>query len=241
MRIAELITESKAKSKAPQGVIFKGDDTVFVGQAHGKPVRMDQDLKERVMKIIQKHGAYYEGIGSDREFTKDYTTQWHSKSWDDMAIESIKGYPYEFLFVLFTNTAANEQKKILVGNGTIAERILKTQSQWGYIKSRRFDADTLDQFLRACNEDGHDFVAMSREPATVKNVKKFIDTGEKLMWPEDWMSYPNRAGKLAKKANDYRNNYVLKRKSGAYFMGSGHLKEIAELGDLDIVGGESIS
>lgn len=77
-------------------------DLIFVGQVHGKSVAIPPEVKV----AIDKYGAWYEGDGGDKMPMVKY-----KGSWDDALAKDVHGYPKEFLFVIFTNTAVNEQKK----------------------------------------------------------------------------------------------------------------------------------
>jgi hypothetical protein len=84
--------------------------------------------------------------------------------------------------------------------------------------------------LRRISESDADFVEMAKEKATQANVEKFLSAGEELMWPdEDWEDYPNKAGKMAKKANSQRQMFVANQDSGVYVMGSDHIEEIQKI------------
>jgi hypothetical protein len=185
-------------------------DLLFVGQVHGKGVAVPPEAKA----VIDKYGAWYEGGGDDRVPEVKYRG-----SWDDALAKDIKGYPKEFLFVIFTNTAVNKQKKILPGHGTIFDRLLKTQGQYGYFKNRKFDADTLTAFLK---EMGGTYLKGSKAEATKENVAAFISSGEKNMWE----SGSTPAKKMADKANKYRDMWLLSQPKGVYFVGSDHLKDL---------------
>ena len=188
-------------------------DLMFVGQVHGKKVSLDPKIKA----ATEKYGAWYEGDGKDKIPDVSY-----KGSWDDAAAKDIKGYPKHFLFVLFTNTAINKQKEILVGNGTIFDRILKTQDSFGYFSNKQFDANTLTSFLE---EMGADYLKLSRAQATKENVTRFIDKGERAMW--ELGNTP--AKKMADKANNYRDMWLLSQPKGVYFVGSDHIKDLENL------------
>jgi hypothetical protein len=189
-------------------------ELIFVGQAHGK----DAPIPPQVKDAISKHGAFYEGDGGDKISGVSYTG-----SWDDALAKDVKGYPKEFLFVIFTNTAVNEQKDILVGTGTIFDRLLKTQGEYGYFKGRKFSADTLTDFLKTM---GAEYLKRSKAEATKQNVDAFISMGEKDMWESGTTS----ARKMADKANKYRDMWLLSQPKGVYFVGSDHLKDLKLLG-----------
>jgi hypothetical protein len=186
---------------------------IFVGQVHGKKVSLPPQIKA----AAEKYGAWYEGDGGDKIQGISY-----KGSWDDAAAKDIKGYPKHFLFVIFTNTAKNKQKEILVGNGTIFDRILRTQNNLGYFKNKRFDADILASFLK---EMGNDYLQLSRAQATKGNVDEFINKGERAMWE----SGNTPAKKMADKANNYRDMWLLSQPKGVYFVGSDHIKALESL------------
>jgi hypothetical protein len=186
---------------------------MFVGQAHSKQVALPPQVKS----AIDQYGAWYEGDGGDKIQGVSY-----KGSWDDAAAKDVKGYPKHFLFVVFTNTAVNKQKEILVGNGTIFDRILKTQDKLGYFKNKRFDAATLESFLE---EMGDEYLQLSRAPATKENVVKFISKGERAMWE----SGNTPAKRMADKANNYRDMWLLSQPKGVYFVGSDHIDALKKL------------
>ena len=185
-------------------------DLIFVGQVHGKNVEIPPEVKA----AIDKYGAWYEGDGGDKVPGVKY-----KGSWDDALAKDVHGYPKNFLFVIFTNTAVNKQKEMLPGHGTIFDRLLKTQGQYGYFKSRKFDADTLTAFLK---EMGVTYLKNSKAEATRANVAAFIGRGEKDMWESG--STPAR--KMADKANKYRDTWLLSQPKGVYFVGSDHLRDL---------------
>ena len=86
---------------------------IFVGQVHGKKVSLPPQIKA----AAEKYGAWYEGDGGDKIQGISY-----KGSWDDAAAKDIKGYPKHFLFVIFTNTAKNKQKEILLNLGYTLEK-----------------------------------------------------------------------------------------------------------------------
>ncbi len=194
-------------------ILIVNDRLMYVGNVHGKVT----PIPPKVKQVAEKYGAWYEGSGGDKLPNINY-----QGSWDDKASKEIKGYPKEFLYTLFTNTKVNGQKQILTQPAkTIFESALATQDKWGYFKDRKFKADTLTQFLEAA-----DMLDESKVVATKENVDKFIGRGEQLMWPKNWEQYPNPAGKLALKANDYRDKWLLSQTEGVYFVGSDHMKAL---------------
>lgn len=228
MLIEEILVEADDKNRAPYGVIFDGDKKAYVGCAHEKAITMSKDVKEKVMALVKKYGIWYEGSGADVSAHKKFFgfgESGYKNSWDDAFERTISNYPHQYLYTIVTNIEANDQLKILTKpRMTIYDSIMKAQEKVGYFQDgRKFSKSTLTRFLKAISSSKIDFVEMSKEPATKKNVAKFLKKGEKLMWPYDWEEYPHRAGKLAKLANDARADWLLKQKSGVYVMGAGML------------------
>lgn len=186
---------------------------VFVGQEHGAPADVPQEVRDLANQV----GAFYEGSGGDKLPNIRYRG-----SWDDAASKSIKGYPPEYLYTIFTNTDVNRQKDALVGEGTIFNNLLKNQQQVGYFKDRRFNRKDLSNFLQSM---GPEFLRDSQNPATESNVDDFLKRGEQLMWE----SGDTPARQLADRANESRQRWLLSQPKGVFFMGSDHLQKLKEL------------
>ena len=207
-------------------ILFSGNKKAYVGVEHGKKLSIPSKDAEKVKAIAREHGAWVEGSGGDSEVAgidrKDI-----NGSWDDKFQKTIKGYPPEFLYTVFTNTEVNKQENNLTKPGiTILEAINKAQDKVGYFKDRKFTAQTIQKFLEAASENDTDLLDMAQENATKENVKDFLMAGEDLMWPNNWDQYPNNAGKLAKKVNDQRQEFLVKQSSGVFFVGSDHIKDL---------------
>jgi len=211
--------------------IFVNSKKAYVGVEHGENVSLSRSDAKRLMEIASQHGAYYEGNGGDISAIKEIPKSAYRGSWDDLFAKQIKGYPPEFLYTIFTNTEENNQKKYLVSQDkTIFEMILKAQDKIGFFKDKKFTSDTLSKFLQDISESDKYFLPMSREKATQANVEEFLSAGEELMWPDDdGEDYPNKAGKMAKKANAQRQMFVANQDSGVYVMGSDHIEEIQKI------------
>lgn len=239
----QFIREQK-ESIAPQGVIFKGDKLAYVGEEHGTSIKLRDDLLQKVKTIGEKYGYWYEGsgAGADNNVKTFGNRSSYEGSWDNEHRKSIDGYPYEYIYTLFSNPKVNNQKESITDPKlSIFDSILKNQKKFSYFKDREFGAKELSQFLKESSENGTDFISLSKQPATKENVTSFIDSGDKLMWPKNWEEYPNNAGKLAYKANLSRDKFLVSRKSGVYFAGAGHLKELIKIDDsLKLIGGEKI-
>ena len=221
-------------TKSTNHVLFLGPDAVIVGQEHGKPLKLSDQEQQKIRDIAERHGAWYEGNGMDRKLTAgiidDYAGSWD----DDLLSPAIKGYPAPFLYVLFSNIKENDTVEGKIGSdpdSTIFDRILDTQPSTNYFPDRKFDAETLQKFLKSVSEDRHDFVRMSQAPATKRNVRQFFELGEQLMWPNNWEEYPYRAGRVAKSVNDLRDKFLASRKRGVYVAGSDHLQAVQQFLD----------
>ena len=221
----------KQPTKANFGLLFNGQNElpvkdlnesfvyspkpglVFVGQEHGKNVKLPSEIKN----MASQFGAFYEGAGGDKLSDIKY-----KGSWDDAAAKSVKGYPSEFLYTMFTNTDVNKQKEFLKSNDTIFDSLLKNQDKFGYFKDRKFDKVTLTNFLQSM---GQEFLQESKKQATSKNVSSFIDKGEKTMWESDDTS----ARQMANKANESRQKWLLSQPKGVFFVGSDHLQDLKRM------------
>lgn len=231
-------------SSAPHGVIFDGDKKVYIGAHHTKPIQLSNEIKTRVLNLKSKYGIWYEGNGGDiKPNVKLFGDKGsYEGSWDDEYAKTVKGYPIEFIVVMFANIKENKTvSHYTSANMTIFKSLLKNQEGKKYFKDRSYNEKDLTKFLMECSEKNVNFLEMSKMPATEENVTKFFTAGEKLTWPSNWEEYPNKAGKLAKKSEEMRNQFLLDRPSGVYVAGSGHLKELIMLDrSLDLIGGEQI-
>jgi hypothetical protein len=204
--------ESPVKESNESFVYSPKPGLVFVGQEHGKNVKLPSEIKN----MASQFGAFYEGSGGDKLSDIKY-----KGSWDDLAAKSVKGYPPEYLYTIFTNTDVNKQKDALVSNNTIFDALLKNQQQIGYFKDRRYSPKELNSFLGAM---GQPFLNDSKKIATEENVDSFLKRGEKLMWE----SGNTKAREMADKANESRQRWLLNQPKGVFFVGSDHLQKLKE-------------
>ncbi len=207
-------------------VLFDGDNKAYIGVEHGKQPSISAQDMTRIQLIAKRHGAWFEGSGGDAKAIKLGANEFKG-SWDDKLQQRVAGYPPEYLYTIFTNTKANKQAETLTKPGaTIFDSIVKAQDKVSYLKGRRFTSETLGSFLRMASEDDVDLLKMSKKEATSENVKQFLKAGEDLMWPDNWEKYPNKAGRLAKKVNDKRQEFLADQPTGVYVVGSDHLQEL---------------
>jgi len=213
-------------------VIFAGDKA-FIGADHGKQILLSPEDKKKIESLARKYGVWYEGAGGDVAPNKNlFSPEDYEGSWDSEFAKAVKGYPYEFLYTLFTNTAVNKQAQALIApNKTIYASIMDAQKKVGYFKDRRFSEETLSKFLKACASVGLDFLNMSQKKATADNVAQFLKAGERLMWPSNWTEYPNAAGKIAQKAENARIKFIKNADSGVYVVGKDNLKLLVDISE----------
>lgn len=235
---------NNVKNFAPRGVIISdrgyNNQIAFVGREHGRPLVLSDDLKAKIKAIGDRHGYWYEGTGGDIDTSTGFNRKsMYKGSWDDKFMKSISGYPMEYLFAMFANWRESGTDNVVVDPVlSIFQSIMKNNKWIGYLQGRSYPESTLTQFLKECSEKGIDLFEMSAQTATRQNVQNFLSKGESLMWPSNWQSYPNKAGKLAFKANRNRDEFLARQTSGVYFAGSGHLSELTRIsGSLRMIDG----
>ncbi len=244
---AKKAEKAKPELYAPQGVIICSDKKAFLGMDHGVKPELSDDLIAR-LKDISKHGLWYEGDGGDIRFTEHLfgSKRNYSGGFDDHLDKSITGHPPEFISALFSNDPPEKMAPHIVGNGTILEAMFAAGDKISSLKgpTHPISKKTIKDFLISISNPsrGLDFLEMADEKATRENAENFIKTVAKEMWPSNWEDYPNPAGKVAKKANDYRDEWLASSQSpnGVYVIGAGHLKAIKKYGRYKIIGGASI-
>ena len=211
-------------SEAPYGVILENNKKAIVGVNHGKKVILSRDLRDELQLMARTYGAWYEGNGADKDsFPTKYTG-----SWDSAFAKSVKGYPMEFVFVLFSNVKENNTaQRITDSSKTIFQSILS--SDVNYFKDRNITDEALTDFLTAMK-----MLDAAKKPATETNVKTFLTEGERRMWPEN-----GKPHETARKAERWRNLFLLAQPEGVFFAGAGHIPEIMDLyPSLRLIGGE---
>lgn len=230
------------KNYAPQGIIFLSNNKAFVGMDHGKLPLISKDLFERLLPIA-KLGLYYEGIsnGPDQKIMEPLLGK-YTGGFDYIAEKSIIGHPPEFLYALFSNNPPESISNYITdttGKKTIFEMMIKAGSKISSLKKRTPNAETVKQFLTSISTRKIDFLDMAiNTKATKDNAIKFIKLGASEMWTA---SRQSPAGKVAKKANDFRDNWCAKKSpNGLYTIGSGHLLTIAKMTHKKIVDGSKI-
>ena len=224
------INKDVAEGKLVESSVFLNPNTVVVGQAHGQPLELSPDTLKKIQAIAAKHGAYYEGNGTDRSYTKGQIDRYVG-SWDDEVAKTASPNDPKWLYVLFANVDENNrvQRVGVDPKDTIFNQLLATAKDNSF-QGIGYTSQALQKFLQMSSEGKYDFVKMSQQPATQENLTRFLKAGEALMWPSNWEQYPNKAGKIAKAATvDVRDQYLATRKAGVYVTGSGHLKAVQNI------------
>jgi hypothetical protein len=219
-----------AEGKLTESAIFLNPNTVIVGQQHGQPLELSPETLKKVQAIAAQHGAWYEGNGADRAYTRGVIDRYVG-SFDDEVAKTASPNDPKWIYVLFANVDANNriQRVGVDPKDTIFNRLMVT-AQDNSFQGMGFTASALKKFLSLASEGKYDFVKMSQQPATEENLTQFLKAGEALMWPSNWEQYPNRAGKIARAATvDTRDQYLATRKAGVYVVGSGHLKAVQNI------------
>jgi len=219
-----------AEGKLVESAVFLNPTTVVVGQAHGQPLELSPNTLKQIQAIAAKHGAWYEGNGTDRGYTKGQIDRYVG-SWDDEVAKTASSNDPKWLYVLFANVDENNrvQRVGINPNDTIFNRLLDTAKDNSF-QGIGYTSQALQKFLQMASEGKYDFLKMSQQPATQENLTRFLKAGEALMWPSNWEQYPNKAGKIAKAATvDVRDQYLATRKAGVYVTGSGHLKAVQNI------------
>jgi predicted CopG family antitoxin len=237
IKLLDLVKEIlDGANQAPYGLMFFGDNKVLVGDNHNNPIEFSKDLQDKIVSIGKTHGYYGEGSGisnnpavKNSEVYKELVNvkAADKKSWDDLIKSSNKS---DFLYALFANVKENHRlEKLLKAKqkgDTIYDVIQRTRNDWAATKGT--SNSDLDNFLKDASGN-YDFTQMSKSEATVANLKDFLRKGEKDMWPSNWKDYPNPSGKVARKATTLRDEWLIKAGPGVYFVGEGHLKDIANM------------
>jgi phage gp37-like protein len=227
---SESIKQGVAEGKLVESAIFLNPNTVIVGQQHGQPLKLSPNTLKQIQAIAAKHGAWYEGNGTDRGYTKGQIDRYVG-SWDDEVAKTANSNDPKWIYVLFANVDENNrvQRVGIDPNNTIFNRLLDTAKDNSF-QGIGYTSQALQKFLQMTSEGKYDFLKMSQQPATQENLTHFLKAGEALMWPNNWEQYPNKAGKIAKAATvDVRDQYLATRKAGVYVTGSGHLKAVQNI------------
>ena len=235
MKITELILEDELEKSTTEcflkeSAVFLNPTTVIVGQAHGQPLELSSNTLKQIQDIAAKHGAWYEGNGTDRTYTRGQIDKYIG-SWDNEVAKTASSNDPKWLYVLFANVDDNNrvQRVGVDPKDTIFNRLLATAEDNSF-QGIGYTSQALQKFLQMSSEGKYDFVKMSQQPATQENLTRFLKSGESLMWPSNWEQYPNKAGKIAKMATvDVRDQYLATRKAGVYVTGDGHLKAVQNI------------
>ena len=106
--VPAVVKEGVAEGSLNESAVFLNPTTVVVGQAHGQPLELSPDTLKKVQAIAAKHGAYYEGNGTDRSYTKGQIDR-YAGSWDDEVAKTASPNDPKWLYVLFANVDENNR------------------------------------------------------------------------------------------------------------------------------------
>jgi len=249
MKLLDLLKEVlEGTNQAPYGLMFFGNNKILVGDNHSDPIQLSKDLQDKIVNIGKQYGYYGEGSGiSNNPAVKNsevYKALINGKAKDKGSWDALIKPPgkSDFLYALFANVKENNRlKKLLAAvqeGDTIYDVIQRTKNDFAATKGT--SSSDLDKFLKDISGT-YNFVELSKQPATKENLNNFLNKGESDMWPENWKEYPNPSGKVARNATKFRDEWIIKAGPGVYFIGNGHLKDIAEMKNGGkIIGGEKI-
>jgi hypothetical protein len=246
--IQDYLQKNNLKTKtnfAPQGVIFISNRKAFVGMDHGHLPLISEDLLNKLILIANKN-LYYEGLkgGPDAKLTEPLFGK-YDDGFDYVMTRSIVGHPPEFLYALFSNNPPESISDYITNpTKSIFDAMVNAGFKISSMKKNKPTARTVESFLTSISDRRKkiDFLKIAKETkATPQNAINFIRMGAAEMWPANWESYPNPAGKIAKKANDYRDIWVTRNgPDGLYTIGSGHLLAISKISGKPIIDGKDI-
>lgn len=239
-------------NKAPQGVLFLNTKKVLVGDNHHDSVELSKDLFNSILTIGTEYGFYGEGKGIEfnpgvmsseiYKALKDAKAT-YKKSWDDK-VKIPNDEKYVYIATVFSNPTENNRVPRLLSKVKDSDTIFDLLSREVNNHTQpglNLGAIDLKKFLEEMSEKGINFINLSKQPATQENLQSFINKGEQLTWPSNWQEYPNKAGKLARRETILRDQWLIKEApSGLYFIGSGHLKDIAKMANKKIIDGSEI-
>jgi hypothetical protein len=251
IRLTDILNEI-SNTKAPYGVLFLDSNKILVGDNHKDAIQLSKDIHNKILNVARQYGYYGEGIGieynkgiikSDIYKALKNNSAEYKGSWDNK-IEIPDTEKYTYIATLFSNPTENNRVPKLMNKvkdgETIFNLLARTFDDWTQQGLNLTSAD-LKRFLQEMSENGIDFYKWAQRPATQSNIQSFIDAGEKLMWPDNWEDYPNKAGKLARRETMIRDRWLIdKAPAGVYFIGNGHLKDISKTAGKGIIDGNLI-
>ena len=195
-----LLTEEEQNDSIPYGIIeFPSKDKILVGDMHQTPLNLPKEWVKKIVSVANSKGYYGEGIGlehngavTESNFYNLLDPDMHIGSWDTKLVESgevPKDKEYVFLYALFSNVKENNRLEKLLNSvdegDTIFDVLLETIPEWSADMGKfNLGERELEKFLKEISEGNHNFVEMSEQEATEKNLSNFLNVGAKLQWPE---------------------------------------------------------
>jgi hypothetical protein len=144
-----------------ESAVFLNPNTVIVGQEHGKPLNLSPETLKQIKNIADKHGAWYEGNGADRAYTRGVIDQYVG-SFDDEVAKTASPNDPKWIYVLFANVDANNriQRVGVDPKDTIFNRLLATAKDNSF-QGIGFTTQALKKFLAMRRREELDEVKMS--------------------------------------------------------------------------------
>lgn len=140
---------------------------------------------------------------------------------------------------MFANSNVNKQQERIAKIGksgnhsSIFDTVLHGHKDiigWNF--KGKLTTPILKSYLEDASSDSDiDFTKLAQMPPTIENATKFIKEGDKRSYPQDWMNPKTRMAKLAQEADTGRNKHLLTSPPGVYFVGSGHIAQLANMLD----------
>ncbi len=248
----------KQNSHANRGIVFlkKGDIDVgcCIGVAHGKNIKLSEDLIERINNI-KNLKFYAEGSAAknpkdepgmvtflDKEFPD---AKLEKKSWDDLTEEQDRGTANPKYNIIFTFMQHRYNKVIdwyPYTDGTMLEALAKPNIKYPKNSPSNFK-ERLEWLTNHMKKAG--FYDKLNQPYSRSKLLKIMDEMEHSVYPPK-QQFPDTStyfGKFAEKIENERNQtiYDLMKQGGCCFAGSGHLIELKhQFPNLEIIDEDNI-
>lgn len=222
----------KESEETPYGVLFlknkEGEDThAIVGTPHHDSPEMPDHVMERINKIRKKHGIYYEGDGGDVKYHEHLfgPKKSYSGTWQGTPIN--RENPPDWIHTpLFSNHKENNAVERIMAHHKPGDTISDTIRRSGYNLATY---ETGEGRYQPTEEHLHNFFhklgmsSKANKPTTQKSLSNFLNTGEKKIWPNNWLVNKSPGPTIARKMVYARQNNIFDRPGGVFVAGAGHV------------------
>ena len=199
---------------------------IIVGVEHGKAPTLPSGMQQSIRDISKAAGAYYEGNGDDRAPVSEAMGGIEYKgSWDDLMAPPTNRS--DFLYTMFSNPEPQTARMVssLAGRGSIRDALVQNPEIIAHPSiSRDMKPEDVDTFLQQAQ-----MADAANRPSTPDNLTQFLRSGAEAMWPDNWQSFPNPAGKIAERASMHRLRGITDRGEGVFFVGSDNIPLLQRL------------